>query len=459
MLFAILLVGLVLRLVSLNQSLWLDEATSVLTARDLSFNEILTEFSPGDFHPPLYYLMLKVWVGIFGASEIGARSMSVVFGLATSPVVFLIGRRLFDRKVGLIAALFLATAPLHIYYSQEARMYVTATFFAALLILFFVKILEQKWSWVNIAGLGISMILLLYTDYPPIFLVLSLGAFFMFFNIIKLTANTNKWLLFVFIVVLFFIPWLPTFIKQLSGGLSVESSSSGWWQVLGKTSIKELLLVPVKFIIGRISSYDKTLYAALIGVPAAIFGLLFLKAFKLWSKTKLLWFWLVGSIGLAALFGLFASGFSYFRLLFVLPAFYLLLAVGAFALDGKWKKLAVVSVLLVNIIATNIYLFTPRFHREDWRGAVSWIEEETNNKAVVFVTKGQQEAYRYYAKQTPIVDYTTLGSTSFDTIFLMRYAQPIFDSPDTMRQRIENLGYTKIDERDFNGVVIWRYQK
>lgn len=450
MLFVVLLLGLVLRLINLNQSFWLDEATSVLTARDLSFSEILTKFSPGDFHPPLYYLMLKIWVGIFGASEIGARSMSVLFGLATVPVIFLIGKHLFDRKVGLIAALFLATAPLHIYYSQEARMYVPAAFSAALFVWFFLKN--------SLPGLIISGLLLIYTDYLPVFLILTLGAFLIIFEREKIKKEDKEWLLFVFITALFFVPWLPTFIKQLSGGLSVESSSPGWWQVLGKTDIKELLLVPVKFMIGRISSYDKILYAALVGIPAVVFGPLFLQAFKLWNKTKLLWFWLVGPIALAAIFGLFFSGFSYFRLLFVLPAFYLLLAVAALSLDGKWRKLAVVGVLLINITATSIYLFNPRFHRENWRGAISWIEDGTDNKAVVFVTKGQQEAYRYYVKETPVVDYAILGDTSFDTIFLMRYTQPIFDPQDTMRRAIENLGYIKLDERDFNGVVVWKYE-
>lgn len=450
MLFIILLVGSVLRLISLDQSLWLDEATSVLVARDLSFSEILTKFSPGDFHPPLYYLILKVWIGIFGANEIGARSMSVVFGIATIPTVFLIGRQLFNRDAGLIAALFLAAAPLHIYYSQEARMYVPAAFFAALFVWFFLKN--------SLPGLIISVLLLIYTDYLPVFLIFTFAAFLIIFEREKVQKESKKWLLFMLLTVLFFVPWLPTFLSQLSGGLSLESTAPGWWQALGKTSIKELLLVPVKFMIGRISSYDKVLYAGLVGVPAAIFGLLFLQAFKAWSKTKLLWFWLVGPVILSAIFGLFASGFSYFRLLFVLPAFYLLLAVGSLSLNGKWKHLAMLSVLLVNLTTTSIYLFSPRFHRENWQGAVSWSEEGVGNKAVVFVTEGQQEAYKYYAKNTLIMDTAKLGNTSFDTIFLMRYTQPIFDPQDTVRLAIENLGYMKLDERDFNGVVVWKYE-
>lgn len=462
MLLLVVLLGLILRLISVNQSLWLDEATSVLVARDFSFSDIITRFSPGDFHPPLYYFLLKIWTGIFDATEIGARSLSVILGLATIPLVFLIGRKLLNKEAGFIAALFFATAPLHIYYSQEARMYVPATFFASLVVLFFIKILQAaKWSLANAVFLAVSTVLLVYTDYPPIFLILSLAAFLLLFNRIKLVKEPRKWLLFVFISVLFFIPWIPIFISQLTSGISVKSLLPGWWQVLGRTSPKELFLVPVKFAIGRISSYDKVLYGAFVSIPLVLFSLLFLEAAKIWNKTRLLWFWLVGPILLAAIFGLFATGFSYFRLLFTLPAFYLLLAAGSFSLSGKWQRLAVTSVLVVNIIATSIYLFSPRFHREDWRGATSWIEENSKDKNAVtlFVTSGQREAYAYYAKNVASYGPEGLGKEGFDTIWLMRYVQPIFDPDDNLRQKVEGLGYKKVQEKDFNGVVVFRYER
>lgn len=459
-LLLIVLFGLVLRMISLNQSLWLDEATSVLVARDFSFSDIITRFSPGDFHPPLYYLLLKVWISVFGASEVAARSLSVFAGSATIPLVFLIGKRLISKEIGLAAATFFATAPLHIYYSQEARMYVPATFFATLAVLFFVRILQAaKWSLTNAVFLTISTTLLVYTDYLPVFLIFSLAAFLLLFHRMKLAKDLRKWLLFVFIVVLFFIPWIPTFISQLTSGISVESSLPGWWQVLGRTSPKELLLVPVKFMIGRISAYDKVLYGAFVGIPLVFFGLLFLEGLKIWNKTKLLWFWLVGPIILAAIFGLFVSGFSYFRLLFVLPAFYLLLSVGALSLDGKWQRLAVAGVLLINVIATSTYLFNPRFHRENWRETVSWIEENSKDKNAVtlFVTNGQREAYSYYARSVASYGPVGLNKGGFDTIWLMRYVQPIFDPNDNLRQRLEGLGYQKAQEKDFNGVVVWKY--
>ena len=128
----IVLLALILRLISLNQSLWLDEATSALVARDYSWNLIFGQFLPGDFHPPLYYMLLKIWGLFFGTSEIALRSLSVVAGVATVYLVYKIVN-------ATTAALLLATSGLHIYFSQEVRMYQLASFFVALAVYFFVK--------------------------------------------------------------------------------------------------------------------------------------------------------------------------------------------------------------------------------------------------------------------------------------------------------------------------------
>jgi len=113
--FLILVLALGLRLTSLSQSFWLDEATSGIVARDLSFKQIIINFSPADFHPPLYYILLKVWSLFLGTGEIALRSLSVLFGLAAIYLVFLIGEKLFNRKTGLLASLLLATSGLQEY--------------------------------------------------------------------------------------------------------------------------------------------------------------------------------------------------------------------------------------------------------------------------------------------------------------------------------------------------------
>lgn len=453
----ILLTALILRVISLNQSLWLDEATSVLVARDFSGIDILTKFSPGDFHPPLYYLLLKEWIAIFGSSEAAVRSLSVLFGVGTVLVTFKIGKRLFDEKVGFLASLLLATAPLHVYYSQEARMYVLETLLVSLIVLFLVKIL-QKYRILDYTGLIFSSILLVYTDYLPIFFLATILVYLIVFE----RKQSARWILWAGITILSFLPWVSTFITQVNSGLAVRENAPGWWQVLGRTSLKELLLIPVKFVIGRISLFNKVLYALLASVALLVYAIPL--ASSGYKKTKLLWFWLLGPIGTIALAGFVISGFSYFRLLFVLPAFYLLAAVGIFSLDKKHRTIVISFVLFVNVIATGTYLFNPRFHKEDWRGAVSFVEEASQGKNAMafFVTRNQRDAYLYYAKsvESRWGDPQTFWKPSavpLDKLWLFRYVQPIFDFQDKVRQEFENFGYKKLGEYDFNGVVVWEY--
>src|SRR3989339_640158 len=119
-LIIIIIVSLTLRFFSLNQSLWLDEATSANVVKNYSYQDIITQFSPSDFHPPLYYLVLKTWTSIFGYTEFSLRLPSIIFSLATILLVF--------KTFGFWPSLLLATNPLYLYYSQEARMYSMGTF-------------------------------------------------------------------------------------------------------------------------------------------------------------------------------------------------------------------------------------------------------------------------------------------------------------------------------------------
>ena len=94
------IIAFVIRLISLDQSLWLDEATTAVAVQTHSFWNIVTQFSPSDFHPPLYYLVMKIWTGIFGYSEVALRMSSVLFSMLAGLVVYKIGNlKKFHRKI------------------------------------------------------------------------------------------------------------------------------------------------------------------------------------------------------------------------------------------------------------------------------------------------------------------------------------------------------------------------
>jgi len=427
MIFPVLFLSFILRIISLNQSLWLDEATSAIVTK-MSWMDMFVKFLPNDFHPPLYYILLKLWSFLFGYSEISLRLPSVVFGVATVYLVYLIGKRIANKNIGILASLFLATSGLHVYYSQEARMYSLATFLVSSCVYFF---LTKKWFLFSLFLMLVGM-----TDYVSLFIF---PAF-----LIARFKDWKKMLLSLIPLLTTFIFWLPIFIKQLAGGLSVEGSN--WWNILGPLTFKNVVLIPVKFILGRISLDNKILYLLIAVIVCLFFGYILYKA--TYKKSKLLWIWLITPIFLIILISFKIPSLSYFRLLFCLPAFYLLIA------QGVNKKILIILVLLINVSSSAMYLLNPKFHREDWRSAAVALDGEK----IVFPSSSQKEALIYYGKENQIVSTDNLNAADKE-VWLSRYVWEIFDPSDTVRKNLENLGYNKTSENNFNGVVFWKYRK
>lgn len=454
MIYLILLFALVLRLFSLNQSLWLDEATTALVSK-MSLPEMFSGFLKADFHPPLYYVVMKFWTDVFGYSEIALRLPSVIFGLGTIYLIYRIGIEVASRKVGLLASLFLATSGLHVYYSQEARMYSMAAFFVTATFLSFVKILK-KGGVGDFLMFSLLLPLSVFTDYMPFLMIPVFFGLGMVFETKRLWWK--KFLMSHIILVLSMVWWLPNFLRQLSGGVSVEGSSPLWWEILGKTSIKNLLLVPVKFTIGRIGIESDALYFVVAGTLAFVYFLLMFKSEVIKSKYfKTVWMWLVLPVAVSALIGLRLPVLSYFRLLFTLPAFYLILGSGVLRTEGAWKTFSIAFVLLINIGSSIIYLTNTKYQREDWRGLVSQVEgQKSENAITVFPANSNMEAYKYYAPGAKVAGPSGV-TAEYKEIWLMRYLMDIFDPGDQTRMKIEKFGYTKDTEYSFNGVSIWKY--
>ena len=107
------------------QPLWWDEGYSVFFATEALSH--MAELTARDIHPPLYYALLHLWTGLWGSADPTVlRALSVLIGGVSVPVIWWVGRVLFPARprIALIAALLLAVNPMHLFYSQEVRMYV-----------------------------------------------------------------------------------------------------------------------------------------------------------------------------------------------------------------------------------------------------------------------------------------------------------------------------------------------
>lgn len=477
MIWLILTIALVLRLIALNQSLWLDEAINVNNAAALDLKSLVANYSLSDFHPPLWHVILSGWIKIFGSSEAAVRLPSVILGVVTVWVTYLIGKKLFEEKTALIGATLAATAPLHIYYSQEARMYALAAALATLSVYFFISLLKKDTlgSWL---GFVISTTLMLYSDYLPYFLIP--------IYIIYLAQNkqiVGKATLRAFIpaflaIFLFLTPWLVILPKQIAGGLSVAAATPAWAQVVGQKEIKNLLITPVKFTIGRIS-HDNNLTYALIFAPIGIFvSFLFLVSLFRISRLRLfLWYWFFGPIVLAYLVSFLIPIFAYFRLIFVLPAFYLIIASATNIVNWPPQTRFLLAIVLsINLVSASIYFLNPKFQRENWRDAVSWVRENsTPQTLVLFESPSSVAPFDYYnhgqvktagalhsfvADSQEIKKKVKTIAGDHNKIFLFQYLSGITDPQGLVFKELTTQGFVNTDTRDFPGVgFIYEFKK
>ena len=439
----ILLLGLGLRLINLNQSFWLDEAISAKVAQ-IPFSQI-GQFIKGDFNPPLYYYIINLWENIFGASEFSLRIPSLVFGLGAIWLTFMIGRFFLDKHAKL-AALLLATAPLHIYYSQEARAYSLTVFTVLTAAYFFIKSLKNKKYWICFA---FFLPIMVFSHYQSLLFLPVFGIIFWWENNKKNYHHQwRTWQIFLIsfspLLMLFLFYW-PIFQKQLTMGQG--------------SNIKNFLLLPIKFVIGRIDIGDNILHKIIVGTLTVFFwalaGLGTIKSFR----HKRLFFptacFLPLTIGIGLSF--FLPIFSYFRFLYLLPFFYLLVIEGLKSFGKKTQKIIFIILLTINLLCSFIYLFNKNYHRENWRLAVKILQENYPQQPV-FIHSKINTAFHYYNNG----ELKTIDKDEFihyNEVNLISYGLPIFDPDDKIREKLKDLNFNLTWGDSFNRVGVEKWKK
>ncbi|MCK5861729.1 MAG: glycosyltransferase family 39 protein, partial [Candidatus Hydrogenedentes bacterium] len=121
----LMVLGLVLRIYGIHaESAWWDEYASLTFLDAPTLAQFLQQnrtLDPATL--PLYFVLEYLWAHSISSSLAGLRLLSVGIGVATIPLVYALGARLFGKRAGYTAALLLALSPIHIHHSQGIRMY------------------------------------------------------------------------------------------------------------------------------------------------------------------------------------------------------------------------------------------------------------------------------------------------------------------------------------------------
>jgi uncharacterized membrane protein len=178
-----------------------------------TIQKVLLQLRRGiDPHPPLYFFLVHFWFQLVGYSAFTARLISAIAGIIAIPAMYVLGKELYNRRVGLIAAAFTTFNFYNIFYSQEARGYIFAFLFTCISFIFFIRALRDP-SWKRGLWYGIVTSFLVYTHYYGFFIVLSQVVILL----ILLTRDTLKHLLICFgiafsLLFILYFPWLGSLL-------------------------------------------------------------------------------------------------------------------------------------------------------------------------------------------------------------------------------------------------------
>jgi 4-amino-4-deoxy-L-arabinose transferase-like glycosyltransferase len=253
-LWGIVLVAVALRVPTLDlQSFWADEAATVDVVRH-DLGDLYAVVRDQESTPPLYYLLARIWTVVTGTGEVGLRSLSAVIGVLTVPVVAAVGTRMRGARAGMFAALLVATNPLLIWFSQEARAYALLVLLTALSLLTLLRAVEHP-SRARLLAWGAVAALLLATHYFALFPVAGEAAWLA----VALRGRTRSLLTALAPVTLAGAALLPLALDQRSAARAHFIAD----QDLGR----RVAQVPKQFLVG----YDAP-FETLLGVLAAVVG-------------------------------------------------------------------------------------------------------------------------------------------------------------------------------------------
>jgi uncharacterized membrane protein len=380
--------GAALRFSTLDlQSFWHDEAVTVGRILDPSLFTTLDHVPGSEATPPLYYALAWGWTKVFGAGEVGIRSLSAVVGTATIPVAWWAGRELVSRAAGVAAAALVAFSPYMVWYSQEARAYALLVLLCGVSLGLFARVLrrgEGRWFawWALVAALA------LLTHYFAVFVVLPELVLLAW-----LLPERRRVAAAAGVVVgAVGLALVPLAVHQADQG------HDGW---IERIALSTRLRDTVKqFVLGYSGSPARAL-----SVVAGI-ALVIAAALALWHGRSRRGFVLAAGVGVAALAIPLAAkvvGVDYVYPRNMIGAWVpLAVALGAAAAAPKREWSAAGAVAIAAVCACFIALVVAvdtdtKLQRADWRGAAAALGPAREPRAIVVPAIGD-DPMSYYAR-------------------------------------------------------------
>ncbi|MBP7808760.1 MAG: glycosyltransferase family 39 protein [Bacteroidia bacterium] len=209
----------VIRLIYLTaQDICIDEPFSIYHAQG-SFSDIVKYLKPTN-NPPLFELILRVWIKLFGISAFSVRFLPMIFGSLAVIFIYKIGLRSFSFWVGVSAALLYSFSTHAIYYAHDCRVYTLFLLLSVVSVYYTSKIISNNFTKRDLVLLCFINVLLVYSHYFGFFIW-----FVEFIGILLFSRKQWKSVFVLFVIALvFFLPQLFNLVNQF-----LFSAKGGTW--------------------------------------------------------------------------------------------------------------------------------------------------------------------------------------------------------------------------------------
>jgi uncharacterized membrane protein len=426
-----------------HQSLWLDEVASLAAAapEESVFSKAIWMNGQG----PLYFALLHMWM-MAGTSEFVVRSLAAFLGGVAVGITYTLGLRLVNRKLGVVAALLLATSPFFIWYSQETR-YITLAVVTSLLSMYTFHRAVAGSSlrvWLTYA---ITTTMALLSFVPNAALVLAQGLYLVLLSQRRLVLP--KWIAWQIPVGIIFGSWLVLSY----GGVSVSMAGGPTNMQVALDPVplqtgtpRELSSAVIPYTLFAFSSgfsmgpsvrelhTSRDLRMLLAHLPTLallilLFGALFVMGIMaLWCKAEvaallLLWFVVpVAAVLILAMHTEVAYNVRYPCAAF--PAYIFILAGAITMLHRRALQVMIIAAILcANGLALANHYFNPQYAKEDTRAAARYLESVGDAGDLILVVGSTMALKHYYKGELPIVTWDR--STTRDRAAIVGYVEAL----------------------------------
>lgn len=439
----VVIVGLVLRSFRLgHQSLWTDEIVTFRSSVGTLY-WVLTQRVVNSNIPPLYYAIVHFVLRI-GDGEAILRLPSVVFGIATLVLMYLVVARMLEARTALTSTALLSISPFHVWYSQEARPYALLLFLSLLAFWMLQRLIEQPESWRRRAAFALSAASLFYCH--------TLGLPFIgFLAVVALESSPRgQWVGWVLVFAAIGVLLLPGVYRLLVFAPNATADANrtlgfgfipyAFWAFATGYSVGPTLTelhLPTRFA-------SVVRYAPIIAPIGLIYTtLLSVGLVSFWQRSRRA-FWIVALWILFPLVFAIAGTlvtrhpFNVRYIILALPPFLIFAAQGALSLPtNRWRGAAAVTLMLISVYSLARYFFDQRYFREDNRAAGAYfVRLARPNDLVIADAPYTADNLQYYAQVPGVafVGYPDGRSTTPDARGVLRTGSPDRErraAPDT----------------------------